>query len=98
MRIVLERRGAEEQHVPPERSDRRDSSIAGLPGMPGRTPETLRLVYDEQIDSGLRRCGRQVGAIDERLERDNRPAVYVERVEVLTEIACHVRQPRGIEQ
>ena len=52
VRVVLERRRAEQQHVAAERGDRRDRAPGRLAGMPGRTPQPLRLVHDEQIDAG----------------------------------------------
>ena len=52
VRIVFERRRAEQQQVPAERGDRRDGTIGRLAGMPGRPPQPLRLVDDEQVDAG----------------------------------------------
>ena len=54
-------------------------AIARLAGMPGRTPQPLRLVDDEQVDAGADRLRGQLGPLDQRLERDDRAAMDVER-------------------
>ena len=61
VRIVFERRRAEQQDVPAERRDRRDGAIRRLARMSGRPPQPLRLVDDQQIDARgdrLRRSAR----------------------------------------
>ena len=63
MRVVFERRRAEQQHVPAERGDRRDRAILRLARMPGRTPQPLRLVDDEQVDARRHRLRRSAPAV-----------------------------------
>ena len=98
MRVVFERRRAEQQDVPPERGDRRDRAIRRPARMPGRTPQPLRLVDDEQVDAGRHRLRGQLRPLDQRLERDHRAAMDVERVEAGAEVARDVGQARRIEQ
>ena len=62
VRIVFERRRAEQQHVASERGDRRDRAVARLAGMPGRTPQPLGFVDDEQVDARRHRLARSVPA------------------------------------
>ena len=98
MRIVFERRRAEQQDVPPERGDRRNRAIRRPARMPGRTPQPLRLVDDEQVDAGRHRLRGQLRPFDQRLERDHRAAMGVERVEAGAEVARDVGQARRVEQ
>ena len=98
MRIVFERRRAEQQDVPAERGDRRNRAIPRLAGMPGRTPQPLRFVDDEQVDAGRHRLRGQLRPLDQRLERDHRAAMDVERVEAGAEVAADVGQARRVEQ
>ena len=98
MRIVFERRRAEEQYVTTEAGDWRDGSPCGFSWMAGRAPEPLCLVYHEQIDVRLYRLTRDLGVGDQHLERDDCAAMYVERIEVATEVARDIREARSIEQ
>ena len=98
MRVVFERRRAEQQDVPPERGDRRNRAIRRLARMPGRTPQPLRLVDDEQVDARRHRLPGQLRPLDQRLERDHRAAMDVERVEAGAEVARDVGQARRVEQ
>ena len=98
VRVVLERRRAEQQHVAAERGNRRDGAIVRLAGMPAAAPQPLRLVDDEQVDAGRHRLPGQLGPLDQRLERDDRAAVDVERVEAGAEVARDVGQARRVEQ
>ena len=52
VRVVFERRRAQEQHVAAEGGDRRDRPPRRLAGMSRRPSQPLRLVHDEQIDAG----------------------------------------------
>ena len=98
VRVVLERRRAEQQHVTAERGDRRDGAIFPLARMSAPAPQPLRLVDDEQVDAGGRRLAGQLGPLDQRLERDDRAAMDVERVEAGPEVAHDIGQARRIEQ
>ena len=98
VRIVFERRRAEQQHVPPERGDWRHRAILRLARMPGRTAQPLRLVDDEQVDARRHRLPGQLGPFDQRLERDHGAAMDVERVEAGAEVARDVGQARRIEE
>ena len=58
VRIVFERRRAEEQHVAAEAGDRRDGAPAWFAGMSRRTTQALRFVNDEQVDARAQPPGR----------------------------------------
>ena len=98
MRIVFERRRAEQQHVPSERGDRSDRAILRLARMSRPAPQPLRLVHDEQVDACRHRLSGQLGSFDEPLECDHRAAVDVERVEAGAEVAHDVGQARRVEE
>ena len=98
MRIVFERRCAEQQHVPSERGDRSDRAILRLARMSRAAPQPLRLVHDEQIDACRQRLSGQLGSFDEPLECDHRASVDVERVEAGAEVAHDVGQARRVEE
>ncbi len=66
--------------------------------MSGRTPQPVRLVDDEEVDAGLDGAPRQLGARDERLERDHRARVGFEGVEAGAEVAHDIGEPRLVEQ
>ena len=55
VRVVFERRRAEQQHVAAEGGDRRDRAPRRFAGMSGRAPQALRFVHDQQVDAGLDR-------------------------------------------
>ena len=93
MRIVFERRRAEEQHVTTEAGDWRNRSPRRFTRVAGRTPQPLCLVHHEQIDARLHRLTGELGVGGQRLERDDRAAMHVERIEVLTEVARDIRKP-----
>ena len=62
VRVVFERRRAQQQHVAAERRDRRNRAPGRIAGMARRTPQTLRLVDDQQIDAGAHRLLGQLRA------------------------------------
>ena len=90
MRIILERRRAEEEHVAAEAGNGRDRPPAWFTGMSRRTTQALRFVNDEQIDARANRLVGQLRAVDEHLEGNHGAAVHVERIEVRAEIPRHV--------
>ena len=98
MRVVLERGGAEQQHVPAQRGDGRDRPPRRLAGMPGRTAQVLGFVHHQQVDAGPHRLIGQPRPRDQRLERNHGAAVGVEGVEALAEVAGHVGQARRVEE
>ena len=98
MRIVLQRRRAEEQDVASERGDRRDGPVAGFAGMARRTPQPLRLVHHQQVDPRVHGLRGQLRLFDELLERDHGSPMNVERIETRTEVPLDVGQPRTVEQ
>ena len=53
VRVVFERRGAEQQHVTARGRNRRDRTPGGFTGMSRRTPQALRFIHHEQVDAGL---------------------------------------------
>ena len=98
MRIVFERRRAEQQHVPSERGDRSHRAILRLARVSWPTPQPLRLVHDEQVDARRHRLSGQLRSLDQRLECEHRAAVDVERVEAGAEVAHDVGQARRVEE
>ena len=64
MRIVLERRRAEQQHVAAEIGNGRDGAPCRIAWMPWRPPQVLRLVDDEQIDTVFDGLLGQLRALD----------------------------------
>ncbi len=98
MRVVFERRRAEQEHVPAESRDRRDRAIRRVAASSRGPAEPLGFVDDEQIDVRGDRLLGQVRPLDQRLERNHRAAMHVERVEALTEVARHVGEARCVEQ
>ena len=98
MGIVFERRRAQEQHMTTESRDWRDGSPRRLAGMPGRTTKPLCFVHDEQVDACLHGLFRELRTLGEHLQRNDGSAMNVERVEVLTEVACDVCQTGRVEE
>ena len=98
MRIVLERRRAEQQDVPPERGDWRDRAVLGLARMSGRAPQPVRFVHDEEIDARRHRLPRQLGSSDQRFQRDDSAAMNVEWIEAGAEVARDISQTGRIEE
>ena len=98
MGVVFEWSRAQEQNVTTQAGDRRDRSPARVPGMPWRTAESLRFVDDQQIDSRAHRLVGELRALDQHLQRDHRPAMHVEGIELRTEIARHVGEALRIEE
>ena len=66
---------------------------ARLAGVAGRAPQAMRFVHHQQIDARFHRLLGQLRALDQRLQRDHRPPMHVERVEVGAEVARHVGEP-----
>ena len=75
MRIVFERRGAEQQHVTSERRNRRDRAPSCIARMSWGPPKSLRLVDDEQIYAGACRKLGEPRPLDHRLQRDDHTAL-----------------------
>ena len=98
MRIVFERRRAQQEDVPPERGNRGDRAVVRLAGMSRPAPQPLRLVDDEQVDAGLDRLPDQLRPCDQRLHGDDRATMDVERVEAGAEVAGDVGEARRIEK
>ena len=98
VRVVFERRRAQEQDVAARARRSARSPASRLAGMTRRAAQSLCLVHDEQIDAARDRLLGQLRALDQHLERDHRAAMHVERVEVGTEVARDVGQARRIEQ
>ena len=98
MDVVLERRGREQEHVAAEAGDGRDRAPGAVAGVAGRPAEPMRLVDHHEVDARRHRLLRQPRARDERLQRDDGPAMHVERVEVGAEVARHVGQPVLVEE
>ena len=98
MRVVFERRRAEEQDVPPERGHGSNRAILPPTRMSRRTPETLRLVNDEQVDARRDRLSGQLWPVNQRLERNHGAAMGVERVEAGAEVPRDVGQARRVEE
>jgi hypothetical protein len=98
VRVILERRRAEEQDVTAERGNRRHRAPGGFTGMAGRAPEPLRLVHDEEIDPRRDGLRRQLGIGRQRFEGHHCPAVQLERIEPGAEVAPHVGEPPLVEQ
>ena len=98
VRVVFEWSGAQEQDVTAQGRDRRDRSPAGVAWVARRAAQSLCFVHDEQIDSRSHRLVGQVWALDQHLERDHDTTMYVEGVELGTEIARHVGEALRIEQ
>ena len=71
---------------------------AGLPGWPGRAAQPVGLVHHEEVDTGLRRAGRELRPRDERLQGDHGAPVDVEGVEVGAVVPRDVGQPGLVEQ
>ena len=63
VRVVLERRRAQQQHVAAERRNRRDRAVARLARMPGRPPQPLGFVHDQQVDARRSPPARSVPAV-----------------------------------
>src|SRR4029453_10509034 len=76
----------------------RDSAPGRIARVAGRTPETLRLVHDEQIDSRSHRLIGQLRTLDQHVDRDHDTAMHVEGVEVGTKVARDIGEARGVEQ
>ncbi len=96
--VVVERDRGEEEQVSPERGDRRDRTPGRSAGVPGRAPQAVGLVHDEEVDAGLGRAGRELGPGDERLQGHDGASVNVERVEVGAVVPRDVGEPRLVEQ
>ena len=52
VRVVFERRRAQQQHMAAERGDRRHGAPRRLAGMARRPPQPLRFVHHQEIDAG----------------------------------------------
>ena len=98
MGIVFERRRAQEQHVAAQARDRRDRAPGWLAGVALGTPQPLRFVHHQQVDSRLHRLIGQLRPLRQRFERDDGTAMHVERVEPGAEIARDVGETLRIEQ
>ena len=98
VRVVLEGRRAQEEDVATKGGDGRHRAPAGLAGMPGTPAEPLGFVHDQEVDARGHRLLREPGPGDERLERNHRPAVDVEGIEVGAEVAGHVAEPLLVEE
>ena len=96
MRIVFQRRRAEQQDVTALRSNWRDGAPAGFARMAGWSPQVLRFVYDQQVNAGADGLLGEMRTGHQHLERDHRAAMQLERVEVLAEIPGDVAQPLGV--
>ena len=71
---------------------------AGSPAWPGGRRSRCASSTTSEVDARLHRLLREARARDQRLQRDDGPAVHVEGVEVGTEVARHVGQPRLVEE
>ena len=98
MRVVFERRRAEQQDVPPERRDWRNRAIPRLARMSGRTAQPVRFIHDEEIDTSCHRLPNQLGPPDQRLEGDHSAAMDVEGIEPGAEVARDISQTQRIKQ
>ena len=98
MRIVFERRGAQQQHVAAQGRNGRDGAPGRLAGMARRTPKSLRLVHHQQVDAGLHGLLGEVRPCDQHLERDHGAAMQFEGIEVVAKVARHVAEALGVEQ
>ena len=98
VRIVFERRGAQQQHVAAKRRNGRDGAPARFAGVTRRTPQPLRFVHDQQVDAGFHGLIGEVRTGDQHLERDHGARVELEGVEVVAEVLGHVAEPLGVEQ
>ena len=66
--------------------------------MARRPPQPLRLVHDEQIDARRHGLRAQLLPFGERLERDHRAPVQLERIEAVAEVAPDVGEAAVVEQ
>jgi hypothetical protein len=66
--VVFEWRRAQEQNVSAEGGDRRDCSPAGIAGVARGTPESLRFIHDEKIDSRSHSVIGQLRSIDQHVD------------------------------
>ena len=98
VRVVLERRGREEQRVPVQARDGRDRAVGGVAGMARGPAQMMRLVHDQQVDSGCDRLLGEARTRDQRVETDHRMTVDVERIESGAEIALDVREPGLVQE
>ncbi len=84
--------------MPPERGHRSNRAILPPARVARRTPQTLGLVNDEQVDARGYCLSGQFRPFNQRLEADHRAAVRVEWVEAGAEVARDVGQARRIEE
>jgi len=84
--------------VSAEGGDRRDRSPAGIARVARRSPESLRFIHDEKIDSRSHGLIGQLRSIDQHVDGDHHTTMHVEGVEVGTEIARDVGEALRIEQ
>ena len=66
--------------------------------MPGRTPQPVRLVDDEQVDARVHGLPGQLRSGDQRLQSDDRAAMRVKRVEPGAKVAGDVCETLRVEQ
>src|ERR1044071_7634967 len=66
--------------------------------MAGWTTEVLRFVHDQEVDAGGNRVIRDLWPGCQQLQRDDRAAMDIERVEARTEVAIDIGQARLVEE
>ena len=98
VRVVLQRGGGEQQHVVAAGGDRRHRPVGLVAGVAGRPPQVVGLVDHQQVDAGRHRLLGEPAPARQQLQRDHRPAVDVEGVEVGAVVARHVGQALVVEQ
>src|SRR4029079_9044754 len=97
VRVVYERRGAQEQDVPAKRGNRGYGAPGSVAGVAGWPFEVLCLVHHEQVDPGAHSLRGELRTLDQHLQRDHRAAMDVERVEVRSEVADNVSEAVAVE-
>ena len=98
VRVRLERRRREQQHVARDAGERRDGAVRVAPGVAPRALEAVRLVHDEKLEPRRLRLRGEPGLRDEVLERDDRVPVRLEGVEALAVLLHDVLAPLAVEE